>query len=156
MSKKRLFSKKGFTLIELLVVIAIVGVLSSVVLVSLNTARDKSRYSHATSQLVEIEKALELYYSNNGQYPADVGPGAAPPGLIPTYLAVWPDPPCPGWTYDYQNWSSGSRILTSIYTEPPWINKGARCHYIAPGFSCPSSGFGEIREWVDKTLRCER
>lgn len=60
----------GFTLIELLVVIAIIGVLASVVLASLNSAREKARNASYAAQIKEYEKALALYYSNNGQYPA--------------------------------------------------------------------------------------
>lgn len=60
---------KGFTLIEVLVVIAIIGILSSVVLSSLNGARVKSRDAKRISDLKQIQIALNLYYSDNGHYP---------------------------------------------------------------------------------------
>ncbi|MDR3546798.1 MAG: prepilin-type N-terminal cleavage/methylation domain-containing protein [Candidatus Pacebacteria bacterium] len=60
---------RGFTLIELLVVIAIIGLLSSVILAALNTARNKAYDSSRKSNLVEVQKALELYYNDNGVYP---------------------------------------------------------------------------------------
>lgn len=52
--------KAGFTLIELLVVIAIVGVLSGVVLQSLNSARAKARDAQRLTEIDQINKALEL------------------------------------------------------------------------------------------------
>ena len=60
---------KGFTLLELLVVIAIIGVLSAVVLASLNSSREKASNSAILSQMNEYQKALELYYSDTGVYP---------------------------------------------------------------------------------------
>ena len=62
--------QKGFTLIELLVVISIIGLLSTVVLASLNTARVKARDAQRIAALKEIQKAVELYASDHGgQYP---------------------------------------------------------------------------------------
>lgn len=61
---------RGFTLIELLVVIAIIGLLSSVVLASLNSARLKSRDARRMADLKQLQIALELYYNSNGSYPA--------------------------------------------------------------------------------------
>ncbi len=58
--------KKGFTLIELLVVIAIIGILSSVVLASLNTARNKGADAAVKSNLNGIRAQAELWYDNNG------------------------------------------------------------------------------------------
>lgn len=60
---------KAFTLIELLVVVAIIGLLSSVVLASLNTARMKGRDARRIADLSQIRTALELFYNDNGYYP---------------------------------------------------------------------------------------
>ncbi len=61
--------KTGFTLIELLVVIGIIGILSSIVLVSVNDARKKARDARVISDFREIRTALALYYSKYGKYP---------------------------------------------------------------------------------------
>ena len=57
--------EKGFTLIELLVVIAIIGILASVVLASLNSARAKGADAAVKSSLNNMRAQAELYYDNN-------------------------------------------------------------------------------------------
>ena len=59
-------SRSGFTLIELLVVIAIIGILSSVVLVSLNSARSKGNDAATKSNLSAILTQSEIYYGGAG------------------------------------------------------------------------------------------
>ena len=61
-------SRKGFTLIELLVVIAIIGILSSVVLASLNTARGKGADSAIKANLANIRAQAEIVYDTDGDY----------------------------------------------------------------------------------------
>lgn len=61
--------KKGFTLIELLVAISIIGVLSSIVLASINTARINARDARRISDIRQMRIALELYRLDNGDYP---------------------------------------------------------------------------------------
>jgi general secretion pathway protein G len=65
---------KGFTLIELLVVIAIIGLLSSVILAALNSARKKAESAKIASDMLQVQKAIELYRSDNN---GDVPPGDA-------------------------------------------------------------------------------
>jgi prepilin-type N-terminal cleavage/methylation domain-containing protein len=87
-------NKKGFTLIELLVVIAIIGILSSVVLASLNSARRKSRDARRVADIGQLRLALELYFDTVRDYPA------SPSSLAPTYIAVVPVDPL-GGAYGY-------------------------------------------------------
>ncbi len=62
-------NKKGFTLIELLVVIAIIGLLSTLAVVALGSARVKARDSKRLSDLKQVQTALELYYTDKDAYP---------------------------------------------------------------------------------------
>ncbi len=62
---------KGFTLIELLVVIAIIGLLSSVVLSALNTARGKGADAAIKSNLANIRAQAEILYDTQGFYDID-------------------------------------------------------------------------------------
>jgi len=61
---------KSFTLIELLVVIAVIGMLASIVLVSLGPARAKARDAQRKQNLAQLAKAMQLYWADHGQYPA--------------------------------------------------------------------------------------
>ena len=64
---------QGFTLIELLVVIAIIGLLSSIVFVSLNSARAKARDAQRIAVVRELQKAVELFYADHNRYPGFPG-----------------------------------------------------------------------------------
>jgi len=62
-------SNKGFVLIELLVVIAIIGLVASIILVSVNSARQKARISAAQAELSQIYLAIEFLYDDTGLNP---------------------------------------------------------------------------------------
>ncbi len=70
-SKKKVAKKakkRGFTLMELLVVVAIIGILAAIVLVSLNSARNKGKNAAIKSQMVSLRSAGELHNEDNGSF----------------------------------------------------------------------------------------
>ena len=79
---------KGFTLIELLVVIAIIGILSSITLATIQSARVKGRDTERINELREIRNALELYYTDKGYYPPS-GCGWDCNGYFYSYNSSW-------------------------------------------------------------------
>ena len=104
--------ERGFTLIELLVVIAIIGILSSIVLASLNTARAKARDARRLSDLKELQTALELYFSDYNSYPVSTSQAntvTALAALAPNYMSVLSDDPLGGSNhYQYMSTASGA------------------------------------------------
>lgn len=75
--------QRAFTLIELLVVIAIIGLLATIVLISLNRARMKGKIAQAVSNARVLKIATELYYDDMGFYPPDVNRGWDPGFMQP-------------------------------------------------------------------------
>lgn len=100
----KIFTKsyRGFTLIELLVVIAIIGILSSIVLASLNTARQKSRDARRVADIKQLQLAMQLYYDASSTYPTALS------DLVPTYIATVPTDPVGQAAYGYDRLSSGA------------------------------------------------
>jgi prepilin-type N-terminal cleavage/methylation domain-containing protein len=67
------FGPKGFTLVELLVIIAIIGILATVIIVSLASARARARDASKISDLTTVSSALQLYYADKHVYPVPSG-----------------------------------------------------------------------------------
>jgi type II secretion system protein G len=86
-------SVRGFTLIELLIVIAIIGILASIVLVSLSQARAKAKDARMAANIKSVQTALDTYYIDNGYYvssPDAVLDTALTAALVPTYIRTIP------------------------------------------------------------------
>ena len=85
--------QKGFTLIELLVVVAIIALLSSIALIAFVQARQKSRDAKRLGDMVQMNTALELYFSTYKGYPSATN--GIPQGMTPQFLATLPVSPSP-------------------------------------------------------------
>lgn len=108
-------SSKGFTLVELLVVIAIIGVLATLILLQLGTARAKARDAKRISDVSQIRTAVELFFDdNNGRYPtaisvANLGPYFSTPTI--------PVDPVTGAAYFYAYNPAVNPTVFHLWTE---------------------------------------
>lgn len=116
--KINLKRNKAFTLIELLVVVSLIGVLATLVVSNINSARERARDSVRKSDLRNIQTSLRLYYNDNSAYPQSssgniVGCGGdcvwgetwAMNGV--TYMNILPDDPLSTQSYVYTGVSGG-------------------------------------------------
>lgn len=142
--------KKGFTLIELLVVIAIIGILASIVLVSLNNARSKARDVKRVGDMRQVQLALEGYYDDFQAYPGDDVAAACAAitniadELVPTYIAALPTDPGGGsvaYAYDAPAAADGQDYVLRADMED--VNHSALAQSIAGtvhGCACETTG----------------
>ncbi|HVY67669.1 MAG TPA: type II secretion system protein [Patescibacteria group bacterium] len=129
--------QRGFTLIELLVVISIIGLMASVVLVSLNGARKKARDAKRLADIRQFQSALELYYADNNQYPASGG--ATTPNNI--------------WSNSSDSsWNALQTALSAYVSKLPkdpsennnpaeWGGSGYHYSYFSYGYGCPQQWY---------------
>ena len=99
--------KRAFTLFELLVSISIIGILIAVASMSYGGAQKKTRDARRMEDMNAIQKAMEMYYSqNNGSYPGSIATSA----LVPNYLQAWPKNP-KGSTYSFRDTTTTSYCI---------------------------------------------
>jgi prepilin-type N-terminal cleavage/methylation domain-containing protein len=135
-------NKKGFTLIELLVVIAIIGLLSTLAVVALGSARQKARDSKRLSDLKQVQTALELYFTDNNTYPldTDITLGSADVKCLgnegfaavcssasgTVYMGMVPSEPTPGAAgYTYNGATTSYTITATLEGDINDLTKGS-------------------------------
>lgn len=121
--------KKGFTLIELLVVIAIIALLSTLAVVALGSARQKSRDAKRLADMKQVSTALELFFNDQASYPVatdlvlggatakclGAGGFAASACTAPVYMGLVPTNPSPGGAnYTYTGSATAYTISFSL------------------------------------------
>lgn len=122
---KLLTNKHGFTLIELLVVITIIGLLGGIGITSFIGSQKRGRDGRRQTDLSSLRDALELFYSEKGEYintsdswEAVSTLGAFAPDFAPDYIKVLPsDPGGGGVGYYYRSVSSAQGYCLSTKLE---------------------------------------
>jgi type II secretion system protein G len=147
-NKKMLFGR-GFTLIELLVVIAIIGILSSVVLVSLDSARQKARDAQRIANISQIANAIALYQNDNGGVPPGEdgveyvnGKPEWIPGLAPKYISIVPSDPVDNEIHKFHYSRNGNdyeviSLLEQNENQSACGDGGSSCQYYEKASGTP-------------------
>lgn len=113
--------KLGFTLVELMVVIAIIGILATLIMVTLDNTKSTARNTRRLADIKELQLALKLFYNDNGFYPTAItaGTSISRNGVnyllrVPENPKPWNDGTCLNQDYRYQQIESGQRYTITF------------------------------------------
>ena len=160
--------RAGFTLLELLVVIAIIGILAAIVYASFSDSRSSARDAQRKTDLKQLQLAIELYKSQNGQYPeqgcvnsgwSGRGPHSDSQmnpcdewivGLVPEYVDALPEDPSvedqdnTGYVYQTNAERTAYKVLAHESVElnivQDYDDRFARCPFSCGSTWCGASG----------------
>jgi len=106
---KRVRRQRGFTIVELLIVIVVIGILAAITIVAYNGVQERGKFASMRSDISALNKAIQLYYADNGTYPVTPATGTGCsgnwcgfdqatgdnfiPGLVPKYINATPQLP---------------------------------------------------------------
>ncbi|HEX9594779.1 MAG TPA: type II secretion system protein, partial [Candidatus Saccharimonadales bacterium] len=114
--KNNLSGKTGFTLVEILIVITVIGILASLVMLTIvPNWRQRTYKNRAFAEVNTMANAARLYLDKYNQWPEDVNRDL--PAELNEFIDVendWPDAPWPGSIYDWDNWSVDGETIIQI------------------------------------------
>jgi len=123
----------GFTIVELLIVIVVIGILAAITIVAFNGVQKQARDTERTSEIKSMQKAIEMYKVENGEYPLQED-GVANAGysmslieslLVPKYMSALPKEPNSTAPYQYvRGTGKDSYAIRAMYESKPQCHLG--------------------------------
>ena len=120
--------KRGFTLIEILVTISIIALLTMIGVTNFRVANQKARDGRRQGDLEQIRAALELYRTDEAEYPADITAGQtieSPTGTI--YMNEVPTDPLGPQAYYYSSDGDTYALCAALELDTSGVCGGASC-----------------------------
>lgn len=111
--KRRLL---GFTIIELLIVIVIIGILATVTIVAYNGAQARGRDTRRQTDVANLIKAMELYYSETGSYPTPASTDVSVTGA--TWGTQWYASSATSWTNAFGTALQSQKAIDTMPVDP--------------------------------------
>lgn len=141
----------GFTLVELMVVIAIIGILATLIMVTLDNTKTTARNTRRLADIKELQLALKLFYNDHGFYPTAITPGSsiARNGVnyllrVPENPKPWNDGNCPSQDYVYKQIENGKRytITFCLSDRTDDLSTGSKLATANGILNCPTGWLG--------------